>query len=120
MTFGEHIRKKREELRLPLRRFCVENGFDPSNVSKIERGILPPPTDPDMIARFARAIGLRPNTKEWTYLHDLAAVSAGRLPSDVAEDDALVAKLPILLRELHSKKSKEAQLEAIKKILRES
>ncbi len=41
--FGEYFKKKRLEIGKTLRQFCLENGLDPGNISKIERGILRPP-----------------------------------------------------------------------------
>ena len=37
-SFGEHIRKLREEQRLPLRKVAAVLDIDPSTLSKIERG----------------------------------------------------------------------------------
>ena len=37
-TFGEHIRKLREQFRLPLRKVAASLDIDPSTLSKIERG----------------------------------------------------------------------------------
>lgn len=36
-TFGEHIRKLREELNLPIRKVAAVLDIDPSTLSKIER-----------------------------------------------------------------------------------
>ena len=43
ITFGEYIRNLRIENNLTLREFCKSAKLDPSNWSKIERGIAPPP-----------------------------------------------------------------------------
>ena len=37
-TFGEHIKKLREEYKLPLRKVASVLDIDPSTLSKIERG----------------------------------------------------------------------------------
>lgn len=37
-SFGEHIRKRREDLGLPLRKVAAALDLDPSTLSKIERG----------------------------------------------------------------------------------
>lgn len=37
-SFGEHIRKHREENKLPLRKVAAVLDIDPSTLSKIERG----------------------------------------------------------------------------------
>ena len=41
--FGAFFKQKRLELGLSLRRFCLEHGLDPGNISKLERGRLAPP-----------------------------------------------------------------------------
>ena len=38
---GEFIKQIRARQRLGLREFCLKNGYDPSNWSKIEREVLP-------------------------------------------------------------------------------
>ena len=43
MTFGELFKKLRLRLGMTLRKFCEENDFDPGNISKLERGLLPAP-----------------------------------------------------------------------------
>ncbi len=43
--FGDYLKSRRLERDLTLRDFCRSAGEDPSNWSKVERGILPPPTD---------------------------------------------------------------------------
>ena len=47
--FGQFVKQIRECQRLGLREFCLENGYDPSNWSKIEREVLPPPRDEDTL-----------------------------------------------------------------------
>ena len=39
MRFGEHIKARRLEMGLSLRAFCLKNNEDPSNWSKLERGL---------------------------------------------------------------------------------
>ena len=43
LTFGEFIKQLRLQNRITLREFCRLAGIDPSNWSKIERGMLQPP-----------------------------------------------------------------------------
>ena len=61
--FGEFIKQVRERQRLGLREFCLENGYDPSNWSKIEREVLPPPRDADTLRTWAKQLGLKPSTQ---------------------------------------------------------
>ena len=41
--FGAFFRASRKALGLTLSEFCRRNGFDKGNVSRIERGTVPPP-----------------------------------------------------------------------------
>jgi transcriptional regulator with XRE-family HTH domain len=43
--FGEIIKNKRLDHEMTLREFCRQLDEDPSNWSKIERGLNPPPKD---------------------------------------------------------------------------
>jgi len=45
-TFGNYFKQKRMERGLTLREFCRVNGFDPGNISKIERRSFPPDRNP--------------------------------------------------------------------------
>jgi len=103
-SFGEFVRDKRIEQRLTLREFCRKNGFDPGNVSKIERGLMPPPQDRHLAENYAKALNLKKRTKDWVTFHDLAAVSAGRVPADLLNDEKIVRKLPLLFRTIRGTK----------------
>ena len=43
--FGEYLRALRKDKDVTLREFCRRTHADPGNVSKMERGLLPPPDD---------------------------------------------------------------------------
>ena len=58
MTFGEFVKILRSEQRLGLREFCVRYEHDPSNWSKIERGVIPPPKDLGLQEKLAAQLGL--------------------------------------------------------------
>src|SRR4030042_4730552 len=58
MDFGTFIKNKRIEKGLTLREFCRKAKLDPSNWSKIERGIFPPPKSRPVLEEIAAAVGL--------------------------------------------------------------
>jgi len=72
------------EIGLGLREFAQKSGIDPGNLSKYERGVLPPPQDEDALGRLAGALKLKKNTEQFQEFTDLAAASAGRIPPDLA------------------------------------
>ncbi len=64
-TFGELFKTKRISNGLTLREFCRINGFDPGNVSKIERGLFQPPQSKEMLLKYAVALEIKEGTEEW-------------------------------------------------------
>ena len=117
--FGTFIKELRAKQRLGLREFCLKTGYDPSNWSKIEREVSPPPKDDETLRRWAKQLGLKPDTDDWHKFHDYAAVDAGRIPDHVLEDEELLAKLPAFFRTISGNKPSRAELENLIKLLRE-
>jgi transcriptional regulator with XRE-family HTH domain len=56
ITFGDYIRKRREELELPLRKVAAHLDIDTSTLSKVERGERP--ASPDYLNPLAEILGL--------------------------------------------------------------
>ena len=116
--FGEFIKKIRADKRLGLREFCVATGLDPSNWSKIERGILSPPQDSEVLRRIAAVLGIAEESQEKDMLVHYAAIDAGKIPKDVLEDAELVKRLPVFFRTAKGKKPTREELEQLLQILR--
>lgn len=98
--FGDFFREMRAKGRLSLREFCLDNGFDPGNISRLERGLLPPPESDDKLEVYAKALRIKKGSDDWYTFFDLAAAERGRFPKDVLNDEELVKKLPVLFRTL--------------------
>ena len=99
-SFGEFFRATRNALGLTLREFCRRNGFDPGNVSRMERRLVPPPQTPQLLESYAKALKLESGTIAWERFFALAATEAGRIPSDVLENQRDSHKLPALFHQL--------------------
>ena len=57
VVFGDCFKEARLDRGKTLRQFCIENNYDAGNISKMERGILPPPDSSDKLASVrARAL----------------------------------------------------------------
>jgi len=116
-NFGEFFKAKRIELKMTLRQFCLKYGLDPGNLSKIERGLLPPPKNREKLEEYARYLKLEKGTDEWIEFFDRAAAESGRLPTDILSDKEVVEKLPILFRTLRGQKVPDDMLdELVRKI----
>ena len=74
-TFGEYIKELRISKEITLREFCKIAKHDPSNWSKIERGILPPPKGKIVLENIALTLKLPKGSEEYYNIFDLAAIS---------------------------------------------
>jgi transcriptional regulator with XRE-family HTH domain len=96
--FGDVLKSLRVKKGLTLREFARRLGKDVGNLSKLERGLLPPSKDEEILRDFGRVLGLKESSDEFRQLAQLAAIGAGQIPKDVLEDEQLLAKLPIFFR----------------------
>jgi transcriptional regulator with XRE-family HTH domain len=116
--FGEFFKKRRRDLGLTLREFCRLNGFDPGNISKIERGLIAPPQSREKRLDYAKALGIKEGTDDWLEFCDLAATSIGKIPSDIVSNHELLNALPILFRSIRVKgEDQEVEEDNLKKII---
>ena len=117
--FGQFFKKKRIELRVTLRQFCSENNFDPGNISKMERGLLPPPTNAEKLGQYAKSLNIKEGSNDWYEFFDLAHASSGRIPDEILSNKDLVSKLPLVFRTLRGQKLTKDQLNELVEKLRE-
>lgn len=117
-VFGKFFKEKRIALDLTLRHFCEIHNLDAGNVSKIERGILPPPKD-EILKKYAHYLKLKEGTDDWYNFFDLAAAEAGRIPKELMEKE-IVARMPFLFRTIRGKKITKDRLEKLIKLIKES
>jgi transcriptional regulator with XRE-family HTH domain len=115
--FGEYFKQKRIKKGYTLREFCRKHSLDPGNISKLERGMLPPPESKEKMLEYASYLDIKRGTDEWYQFFDLAATSKGIIPRDLLDDDDLVKSLPIIFRTFRNKKvSKKAVEDLIEKL----
>ena len=118
--FGAYLKKLRISSGLTLRAFCIKNGFDPGNYSRLERGLLPPPHSEEKLKEYARALGLKRGSDEWLEFFDQAAAVRGQLPKDLLSDEEVVAKLPLLFRTLRGAPVPSEKLDQLVEKIRRS
>ena len=91
-SFGEYVRERREALRVEDRSYSVRQvarrvGVEPSYLSKVERGHVPPPSEATVV-RLADALGEDP---------DVMLALAGKVSSDLQD---AIRRRPELFAEL--------------------
>lgn len=102
--FGAFFRKSRKALGLTLREFCRRNGFDAGNVSRLERGLVPPPRSKELLDAYARALKIIDGSSEWETFYDLAGAETGQIPKEALANPSTVQNLPTLFRTLRGQR----------------
>ena len=110
-TFGMFFKERRIALGMTLREFCLKNGIDPGNLSRLERGLSTPPQR-DRLEAYAEMLDLKEGSDEWYEFFDLAAAEAGRIPEDLRNEKVL-EKLPILFRTLRGQRVSDDKLDEL-------
>lgn len=77
VTFGDYIRKRREEIELPLRKVAAFLDIDTSTLSKVERGERP--ASPDYLKPLSEILELDLKEVQTTYIADKISKDFGRL-----------------------------------------
>ena len=102
-TFGEFFRASRKALGLTLREFCRRYGFDKGNISRLERGLVPPPKAAELLESYAKALKLASGTVARGRFFELAETKVGRIPSAILQDQQASHELPTLFRRLQAR-----------------
>ena len=110
MMFGQFIKEKRIFVGLSLREFCKRLEEDASNWSKVERGILSPPQDPEKLKKIANVINIKAGSEDWKKLNDYANVDAGKIPDYLMTDEDVLKALPVFFRTIGSVKPTPEEL----------
>ncbi len=108
-AFGDYIKQQRMALGMTLRAFCAYHEEDPSNWSKLERGILRPPLDDMRLSDIAHKLAL--DQDQVHQIKDLACAEAGRIPQDIMNDADVLALLPIVFRTIRNEAPSRDKLE---------
>jgi transcriptional regulator with XRE-family HTH domain len=120
MTFGRFFKKMRGKRGLSLRQFCVKNNVDPGNISRLERGLMPPPQSREKLEQHASFLKIRKESPEWFEFFDLAAADSGRIPTDIMRDENLMKKLPLVFQTIRGQKVSKEKLEELAEVIRKA
>lgn len=120
MTFGEFFKFLRKKKKITLREFCLKAFADPANISRLERGAMPPPQDTDILNRYAKALEVGNGSDDWYTFFDLAAADSGIIPKDIMSDSEAVRMLPAFFRTLRGQKPTEEEMKNLAEKIRKS
>ncbi len=116
--FGAFFKAKRIELGITLRQFASENGLDPGNLSRLERGILPPPMNREKVEQYAEMLQIQPESDDSITFFDLAAAESGRIPDELLMDQQVLDNLPVFFRTMRGQQVSEEKLQELIKLIR--
>lgn len=100
MKTGKLIKKKRLEAGIGLRKFCNSLGYDPSNWSKIERGIISFKADRKKLKKIANVLGMKGLSKELEEFLDLAEILQDKIPGDLIKETKVAYNLKESFKEI--------------------
>lgn len=119
-TFGEFIKEKRIAKKASLRQFCSDYGYDPGNISKLERNLMPPPQSEEKLDEMAKALSIKKGTDDYRELIDLAFTTNRTYQVKNISDDKLLHKLPSFFRTLDNKNLTEEKLDRLIDLIKNS
>ena len=109
--FGELLRDYRMKKNFSLRDICKIVNYDPSNWSKIERGLISPPNDPKTLPEWADAMGIKRESTEYYNFIDLANIAQGIIPDYIMQEKDLVRALPAFFRTIRNEKPTKKEID---------
>ncbi|OGY40941.1 MAG: hypothetical protein A2Y82_03720 [Candidatus Buchananbacteria bacterium RBG_13_36_9] len=109
--FGELLKELRMKQNLSLRDVCKKVNYDPSNWSKIERGLISPPSDEPILGQWANALGLAKESKGYYEFIDQANIAQGIIPDYIMQEKDLVKALPAFFRTVRNEKPTKKEID---------
>jgi transcriptional regulator with XRE-family HTH domain len=112
---GQSIKDLRISKEVSLRKFCIAIDQDPSNWSKVERGIIEAPKSDELLLKIKEVLGL--SEDQYYELKGIAIVDS--IPEQLKTEDSILAKLPVFFRTVRGSKPTDDELKNLIKILKE-
>jgi transcriptional regulator with XRE-family HTH domain len=109
MRFNELLKELRIKHQKTLRECAGDLGVDPSNWSKMERGVNPGPKDITVLNHWAKYFGLQ--GEDEVNFYDAATLSRKEIPDDIASDERIMAALPAFFRSLRESDMSDEKLQ---------
>jgi len=118
-NFSELLKDLRIKQGFTLREVCGKLNYDYSNWSKVERGILSPPSDGVTLKKWARVLGLVAENEIKEFI-ELAQLSQGIIPESVMSNRNVMELLPAFFRTLRNSKPTKEEIDKLIELIRNS
>lgn len=107
--FGSLLNDLRSENNLSIREICKLVGYDPSNWSKIERGLISPPSDDKTLKLWAKVLKVKSNGIQ-EFMDD-ARIAQGIIPDDILNKAEMLELMPAFFRTVRNKKPNKEEID---------
>lgn len=114
--FGNLLNKLRTENNLSIREVCKLVNYDPSNWSKIERGLISPPSDEKTLKLWAKVFKV--NKEKTQEFMDDARIAQGIIPDDILEKSEMLQLMPAFFRTVRNKKPTKEELDTLMNLIK--
>lgn len=119
ISFGEFFKTKRMELKLTLRSFSKNKGYDAAYISRLENDFMLPPEDEDKLKALALALEIPEGSPNWVDFFDLAAISRKAIPGNLLESNPNVVNfLPAFFRTARKKEIDKTDIKNLLALMR--
>lgn len=116
-TFTDFIKERRLGLDLTLRQFSQNAGYDVAYISRLENGLITPPSDIDKLKALAKAYSIQLGSETWIEFSDLAAASRKTVPDDTFANPVVPRFLPVFYRKMRKDKLTEDDIKQLTSLL---
>lgn len=107
--FGNLLNKLRTENNLSIREVCKLVGYDPSNWSKIERGLMSPPSEEKTLKLWAKILKIKGN--EIQEFMDDASIAQGIIPDDILNKTDMLELMPAFFRAVRKRRPSREEID---------
>jgi transcriptional regulator with XRE-family HTH domain len=109
--FGAMLSKLRTENNLSLREVCKLTNYDPSNWSKVERGLISPPANDKILMTWAKSLKVK--KEDIQEFMDNAHIAQGIIPDDILNRTEMLELMPAFFRTVRNKKPTKEEIDKL-------
>lgn len=115
-NFGQTIEEIRKSSSITLKQLSRDIGFDPSYISRIERGKKKP--SDKFVDAFTSYFAIETGTETYKKIKDSASIARAEIPDYVMSEKDIVDRLPMLFRTITGSKIEEDALDDLINLLK--
>jgi len=116
--FGATLNKLRTKNNLSIRDVCKLVSYDPSNWSKIERGLISPPSEEKTLRIWAKELKVK--KEDIQVFIDNARIAQGIIPDDILEKGSMLKLMPAFFRTVRNKKPSKEEIDHLVNLIKNS